>query len=408
MDSKPIARRDLEFFPLQHGGQQLILIRDHLGLVQEGRRIAPHLYQLLSLLDGTKTIRDLQMELIRQQGGVLIGSDEVERLLIKMDEFFLLDSEKFQSAKREIEAHFATSKVRTCCQCGRAYPSDPKELRKSLDAILASRNDAQKPQGKLIGLVSPHIDPSAGVNVYASAYQMIKSTTPQRVIVLGIGHHMPTDLFCLTDKEFETPFGVIKNEPDYIRELREFADDIIATNDFAHRSEHSIEFQMIFLQHLLAADSFTVIPILCGSLLTNLSEYNRGTYLKEAGPFLKKLKQIVLDSDRETLVVAGVDFSHIGLKFGHEMSADYLENQTESHDRNLLTHLTHLDSDQFWQESVNVKDRFNVCGFPALACLLEILPDCKGTLLDYQLRHEAATQSAVSFAAVAFTSQNRK
>ena len=56
----PLMRKDLEFFPVKHGGQQLILIRDHLGLVQEGKAVAPSLYQVMILLDGTRTIRDLQ------------------------------------------------------------------------------------------------------------------------------------------------------------------------------------------------------------------------------------------------------------------------------------------------------------------------------------------------------------
>jgi hypothetical protein len=59
----PSIRKDLEFFPVQHGGQQFILIRDHLGLVQEGKAVAPPLYQIMALLDGSRTIREIQMEL---------------------------------------------------------------------------------------------------------------------------------------------------------------------------------------------------------------------------------------------------------------------------------------------------------------------------------------------------------
>ena len=103
------------------------------------------------------------------------------------------------------------------------------------------------------------------------------------------------------------------------------------------------------------------------------------------------------------LIVAGVDFSHIGLKFGHNAPADYLERQTEIHDKNLLQHLCRFEIDNFWEESIAVEDRFNVCGFPAMACLLEVLPKGQGQLLGYRLRHEPATQSAVSFAAVVFT-----
>ncbi|MBL7179941.1 MAG: hypothetical protein ISS65_06990 [Desulfobacterales bacterium] len=103
-DKAPAIRKDLEFIPVQQGNQQLILIRDHLGLVREGMGVAPHLFQIMALLDGTKTIRDLQMELMRQRGGVIVGADEVSDLLKKLDDAFMLDSEKFNKAKYQIEA----------------------------------------------------------------------------------------------------------------------------------------------------------------------------------------------------------------------------------------------------------------------------------------------------------------
>ena len=403
-DTAPTLRRDLEFVPVQHGGQQLILIRDHLGLVQEGKAVAPPLYQLMTLLDGTKTMRDLQMELMRQKGGVLVGMDEVKGLLADLDESYLLDSEGFRKARDQIIAGFASKRVRPCSHGGRSYPDNPPELKNRLDEILASRPPAAEPEGKIKALVSPHIDLSVGYKVYSSVYQMLKYTAPSRVVMLGVGHQVVSDLFCLTDKDFETPLGVIKGEPSLVHKLREAGGDIIAANDFAHRSEHSIEFQLIFLQHILQRVSFTIVPILCGFVQPCLAEYSRNAYLERTAPFLNVLKEIVRDPDRETLLVAGIDLSHIGPKFGHEMPAEYLKGQSEVHDKNLLQYLSALDADNLWQESRGVKDRFNVCGFSALACLLEVLPPCKGQILDYQVWHEEPTRSAVSFAAVVFTS----
>lgn len=108
------------------------------------------------------------------------------------------------------------------------------------------------------------------------------------------------------------------------------------------------------------------------------------------------------------MIVAGVDLSHIGLKFGHERPAVYMESETEKHDRNLLKHVSNGDADLFWQESQRVKDRFHVCGFSALACLLEVLSVRRGEILDYQIWHEEATKSAVSFSALLFTTPSKK
>jgi len=403
-ETSPIARCDLEFFPVQHQGQQLVLIRDHLGLVQEGKAVGLPLYQVMTLLDGTTTVRDLQMELMRQQGGVLVGADEINGLLALLDESFLLDSERFKSAKGRIIADFTSRRIRPCSHCGKSYPENPSELRARLDEILNSEIPTPGPEGKIDALIAPHIDLNVGYKSYSSAYQLLKHCAPSRVILLGVGHQLQNALFSLTDKDFETPLGIIKGEQAQIHRLRQAGGDIIASDDFIHRSEHSIEFQIIFLQHLLADNPFTIIPILCGSLQMGLPEYTRQAYQEKAGCFLEELRLILRDPDQETLFVAGVDLSHTGPKFGHETPASHLETSSQEHDQNLLKHLSRVDADNFWEESRRVNDQFNVCGFSALACLLEVLPECHGKILNYEIWHEEPTRSAVSFASVVFTS----
>ena len=136
---------------------------------------------------------------------------------------------------------------------------------------------------------------------------------------------------------------------------------------------------------------------------TNLPEYTRTAFLEKAGPFLEKLKNIAADPQEETLILAGVDFSHIGPKFGHSVTADALQSKSEAHDKSLLAWLAARDAVKFWEESKKVGDQYNVCGFAALACLLEILPECTGKVLDYQFWKEEATRSGVGFAAAVFT-----
>ncbi len=206
----------------------------------------------------------------------------------------------------------------------------------------------------------------------------------------------------VSEKDFETPLGIVKSDKNIMRLLKEAGPGIIAANDFCHRAEHSLEFQLLFLQHLLGTDSFSIIPILCGPLRTTLPAYNRDAYLTKAGEFLRELKRIVHERDKEVIVVAGVDLSHVGMKFGHAQPAKSLAARVKEHDNNLLNALSETNSEFLWEESEKIQDQYNVCGFPALACLLEILPLCKGKVLDYHMWFEDATQSAVSFAAVIF------
>jgi len=124
-EDTPRIRRDLEFFPVQQGGRKMVLIRDHKGIIPEGKVVDVSVYQLLALLDGTKTIRDLQMVLMRQRGGVLVASDEVASLLENLDDSYLLDSERYCAAKDNIVVEFSSEKIRHCILCGRSYPNEP-------------------------------------------------------------------------------------------------------------------------------------------------------------------------------------------------------------------------------------------------------------------------------------------
>jgi AmmeMemoRadiSam system protein B len=396
-------RRDLDLFPVQSGGRTLIMIKDKLGLVEEGRAISPELYKVMAMLDGTRSLRDVQIELMRHQGGRLVSMEEVEELVRQLDDSFLLDSPRYGGAKQEIVDRFTAQRIRSCSLAGTSYPAKEEDLKRRLEDILTLQTRPEIPQGKTTALVAPHIDLEAGKRVYASAYQAIRNASKvKRAIVLGVGHSLTERMFSLTTKAFETPLGRVETDEETVRELMKAGGDILSINDFVHRDEHSIEFQVIFLQHILKDSPFALVPVLCGSLLGSLPAYSREAYRSEGGPFL----QVLADAgkDDETIFIAGVDFSHIGQKFGHDMPASFIIDQSERHDRELLRFLCDGNADGFWEESKKVEDQFNVCGFSALACLLEVIPPSRGEVLAYETYREEPTKSAVSFAAVIFTS----
>ena len=399
---RPKIREDLDFFPVQSAGATVIMIRDGLGLIEEGKGISPELYKVMTMLDGTRSLRDVQLDLIRQQGGRLISIEEVEALLAKLDSSYLLDSQRYKEARKEIIADFSAQKIRYCSHAGLSYPKEKEELRERLETIVAAQQVPSFPDGKITALVAPHIDLEAGKRVYSNAYQAIKEVTPERVIVLGVGHSMAKEMFSLTEKTFETPLGRVETDQKTVRELMKAGDTIVSRDDFAHRDEHSIEFQLIFLQHILRGNPFTIVPILCGSLIRCLPEYTREKYQFIGGDFLRILADTA--AGEGTILIAGVDLSHVGPKFGHDMPASFIIDQSEKHDRQLLHFLCAGSADGLWSESARVEDKYNVCGFSALACLLETLPPSQGHLLGYEISREDPTRSTVSFAAAIFIS----
>jgi hypothetical protein len=397
----PKLRTDLEFIPLVHEGNHLVLVRDAVGIVQEGLGLPRELLEFLAMLDGRKDVRDIQIELIRRSNGRLVEMGEVEALLDKLDSWYLLESENFTEKMKRLTAEFSELAVRPCAFSDRSYPGDPNELRGMLEGILSSAPALS--MAAPTAIVAPHIDLAAGKSSYAAAYSLLKNTRPDRVVVLGIGHAMDEGWFNITQKDFETPLGRVPCDRKAALELQRAAGDTAATNDFVHKSEHSIEFQVLFLQHTLPPGSFSIVPILCGGLPADPGIFGRNIYLEKTGQFLEALKALVTEPGVQTLLVAGVDFSHIGKKFGHSSASASLESSASAHDRALLGRLVKADAEGFWKEILRVKDCYNVCGFPALACLLEILPPSTGSLLDYGVYREEATGSAVTFAAAAFT-----
>jgi AmmeMemoRadiSam system protein B len=400
-DEGPKLRKDLVFFPAQSSGGTVIAVQDRLGLVEEGKGVNPELFKLMAMLDGTHSLRDIQMDLMRHQGGRLVPIEEIEAFMGQLDASYLLDSPRYREARNAIIADFSAQCERYPSHAGVSYPKEGAQLRERLESILSAAEAPLFPPGKITALVAPHIDLEAGKRVYSAAYQTVRGLAPKRVIILGVGHSMATEMFSVSTKAFATPLGRVKTDQELTAELTKKGDETVSKEDFAHRDEHSIEFQLIFLQHVLKGASFAIVPILCGSLLGCLPTYSREAYQSRAQECLRILAEAARDPG--TLLVAGVDFSHVGPKFGHDRPAAFIIDESERHDRQLLQSLCAMSAEEFWSESTKVGDRYNVCGFSVLACLLEILPQCHGTLLDYEIFREAPTQSAVSFAAAVFT-----
>jgi AmmeMemoRadiSam system protein B len=422
-DDKPKARRDLELVPARQGNAQVVVVRDPLGLSSGDVVLTDAGVAMLSLLDGTRDLRDLQVELMRAQGGVLISSGAVEQMIGQFDGAFLLDNERYRAARQRVVEEFGALDVRAASHAGSAYLGTADELRQWLDSLIAegSRGEQRIVPAEITALVAPHIDPHAGRQVYASAYGALAGASPERIVILGTGHRLDDAVISLSEKDFVTPLGRAKTDVDVVRALRAAGGTGVARDDFAHRNEHSIEFQLVFLQHVLhiadRSDGETgveIVPILCGSFQGVVERHKRAAEIPGVSALLARLREVVLDPARRTLLVAGVDFSHVGPKFGDRYSATSYEQDVRLHDEMLLEALCDQDPEAFWARERTSGGRYHVCGFSALACLLEILPPGRGEarlyarlhgqgqVLRYEFWKEQATQSGVSFAAVVF------
>lgn len=400
----PRLRLDLEIVPTSYRGEKALLVRDFLGLIQDPVILQGEVLSLLGLIDGKRTLRDIQVELVRQKKGVLVDFEFIEKFVQELDSAYLLQSHHYRQGKEKILSEYDRLKTREPSHAGVSYPAHPADLKLYLDSILKEaegRREKSTPD-HICGLVAPHIDLEVGKRVYGRAYWAIHGLNPRRIFLLGIGHSLDDGFYSLTEKDFETPLGRVRTDREAVRELKKAGGPAVSKYDISHRREHSLEFQLVFLQHLFGS-SFSIVPILCGSLTPELERVARPSQIAGVDSFLENLRSMWEKDQPHTLVVTGVDFSHIGPKFGHRERASSMLLEAKKHDLLLIEALCGGDIQAFWAESRKVKDRFNVCGFPALASLLEMLPDVRGCCLDYEFWNEEPTQSAVSFAAVVLT-----
>jgi len=121
------------------------------------------------------------------------------------------------------------------------------------------------------------------------------------------------------------------------------------------------------------------------------------------GRFIGALKKGIERLDGKACLIAGVDLSHIGRRFGQEegVGEERLK-KTEVDDKHILDYIASGDKRGFVRFMKKINPVNNVCGYPALYVLLDLLDGRKGELIAYRQNVEPDTDSMVSFAALSF------
>lgn len=396
-ENHPKVRSDLHFQHAHHEGAKIVVIQDPLGIMPNPIGVSEMFAHVLPLMDGTRGVEDIEALFEEVMPGQ-IPAGLIQEGIHGLEQAGVFEDADYWRMRREVLDNYARQEIRSPSHAGLAYEGDPQDLSTWMDSILSG------PNGDLDGpprfIAAPHIDFRVNTSVYAKAYRPLRGHHYDRVVLMGTGHSVMEGIYCLTSKNLATPLGVTPNDRVSIEHLRKAGGNLIAPDDFPHRDEHALEFQMIFLQHLLGADSFEVVPILCGSVDRFEMDCSRLGEAAEMRPFLNELREIIHEEGKQTLVVAGVDLSHIGLRFSHLMTAAEMLEDTRRHDHDLLEAFTRWDAEAFWRKEQESGGQFNVCGFSTLSTILEVLDPGSAKCLAYDVWDDSPTGSAVTFAAV--------
>ena len=401
----PRLRTNLDFLPSPMEDKPGLVIRDPFQFSDAMLIIPPALIECLEFFDGTHSRLDLRAHLVRATGDVNAGNIEAN-LTGALSEAGFLEDETFARRRAETEGAFARAAVREAAHAGSGYPHAPGELRETLEGYLAGEQPGDA-RGRLLAIAAPHVSPFGGVDAYRAAYAALTPADADRTfVVLGTSHYGHPDCLGLTRKAFVTPYGEAVTDAKLVGELERKLGPAALMEDYCHAIEHSIEFQVVFLQHLFGP-RVRILPVLCGSYLRSIYE---GGMPEDAGNvrrIIGALGEMAAREGSKLAWVLGVDMAHMGRRYGDPLTAiagrDEMA-EVEQRDRARIERMEAGDAQGFWEQVQQNRDDLKWCGSAPIYTFLKAVPEARGTLLRYQ-QWNIDEASVVSFAGMSFHSQ---
>ncbi len=370
--------------------------------VGEPVRLSLLAVEIVKRLDGTRTTTDIRVELAGLTGGTIIPLDTLDGLVSALDAAFLLDSPAFAAR--------IGGPVRKP-SCIGAYDGDPVKLREQVRALFTAPGGpglpgepAPSPHGKLRGVLVPHMDYARGNTTYGWGFKELADHTDARLFVVVATSHYSPHRFTLSRQHFETPLGVCETDQRFIDRLEAGYGPGLYDDPLAHLPEHSIELEVVILQHLFAdRGAFRIVPLLVGSFGEFVDDGNHPGTGRDVARMTAALRAAEAAAGEPVCYVISGDLAHIGPKFGDRQRAEgpWLA-ESEAQDRAILTAVEKADAVGYFDTIASEQDVRRICGLPPTYLTLAAARPRAGRVLHYQQFVHPKGHESVSFAAAAF------
>lgn len=393
---------ELDFFPSPVDDRPGLVIRDPYQYSDATLILPPVLVQCLTLFDGEHTDLDLRQQL-NQLTGELQVSELANHLEGALSTAGFLHDQAFGELRESAWKAFAAAPVREAAHAREGgYPEDPGELRPTLDGYLDGA--AAAADENLIAIAAPHVSPFGGVASYRAAYRALTPAHCDRTfVVLGTSHYGVPDTLGLTTKDFVTPYGVARTDRALVAKLAASAGPGATMEDYCHSFEHSIEFQVVFLQHLYGPD-VKIVPVLVGSYATSLTTGAAPDAADGVKRLLGALSELHASEGKKLCWVLGVDMAHIGARYGDNLRAEVNRGamqDVEGRDKARIERLAAGDAAGFWSLVQPNHDDLKWCGSAPFYTFLKAVPEARGSLRNYE-QWNIDEASVVTFAGMSF------
>jgi hypothetical protein len=385
---------------------QALLLRDGEGIAPGAVAVPKDLVPVISRFDGVSS-PEIVAQRASRATGKSVDASVVEQLIAELDAAYMLETPRFRARKREVMAAFSSADERPAHHAGGAYHDDPEQLARFIEEqCLGKAAAGQRKPGRMVGLCAPHMDLWRAATGYGYAYRALADALPPEVdtfFLFGTSHAPMRRPFAVCDKRFVTPLGALEPDRDAMSFLGRQSRFDIREDEYLHKGEHSLEFQVVFLRHLLGARPARIVPVLCGlgEAQARGSDPSRDA---AAESFLVALGELVERYGRRAFVIAGADLAHVGPRFGDRKPLDAGERRAlEGRDAESLRLAMKRDASGFFSQVASDLDTRRVCGLgPIYTMLRALAPRASGELLHYAQCVDPEEGSIVSHASVGF------
>jgi AmmeMemoRadiSam system protein B len=414
VDSRNGEQRICLYDPQEPGAEQIVISRA--GLL------------LASLLDGERTAAAVCSAFAVRTGSTLAAGD-LATFVTQLDEANLLDSPRFQARQRRLADEFRALPSRPAVHAGGAYPGEPDELRQYLDARYTRPGGPGSPPGPVSrptprALIAPHIDLHRGGHSYAWGYRALAESEPAELyVLLGTSHQPMRRAFAATRLPYDTPFGPVTGDTAFLERFQRLAPIDIYESEMAHRTEHALEFQAVYLRYLghtgggpsAEVGPASVVSILC---VPPYRVPDGGTPRDDAATedTLQALAATVTEDGRRICFIGGADFAHVGPQFGDPSPVDQrFADHVRAGDRVMLEQVEAGDPDGFYRQvvqeppgpgmagdSMAVGGPRRICGLAPMYALLRLIEGQRGTTVHYDQWIDDGGGGSVTYGCVLF------
>jgi AmmeMemoRadiSam system protein B len=364
--------------------------------------IPPPLVACLECFDGSQTELDLRQRLVQLTGDLNVGQLQ-EHLQQTLSSAGFLEDDTFARLQQERVQEFAASPVREPAHAGSAYPAEPKALEETMVRYM---DGAARPAADgVFGIAAPHVSPEGGWQSYRAAYSLLGPEHRERTfIILATSHYGEPETFGLTRKRFATPLGEAVTDQALVDRLAEQGGDAVRMEDYCHSFEHTVELQLIFLQHQLGP-GVRIVPILCGPFAHSLLNGGKPEHDDKVKRFLDALGELGEREGRQAFWILGVDMAHMGARYQdnfHARADEGMMAAVGTRDQARIDRINACDSAGFWDLVGENRDDLKWCGSAPFYTFLKAVPQARGELLRYE-QWNIDERSVVSFAGMSFS-----